>query len=123
MKNGERTVPITLEYFNKLHADSYGKLMEHLEISREDKNIIMTHFPPLMENTSHPKYSLQDLSRKEYFANNFQTSTEVFKSVSCWISGHTHYSYDFLKGDIRFLSNQLGYLKEKTVYRDIVFNL
>jgi predicted phosphohydrolase len=123
IKGGHKTVPITLEYFNQLHKNSYSKLIEYLELSSDDKNIIMTHFPPLMENTSHPKYSLQDFSRKEYFANNFDVSCKVFKNVSCWISGHTHYSYNFLKDETRFVSNQLGYLKEESGYRDIIFNI
>ena len=31
-------------------------------------------------------------------------------AASGWISGHTHYSYDFVgKDGVRFISNQMGY--------------
>jgi len=29
-----------------------------------------------------------------------------------WISGHTHWSYDFKRYNTRFISNQLGYKSE-----------
>ena len=32
--------------------------------------------------------------------------------ITLWISGHTHYSYDFTKNKCRFLSNQMGYSSE-----------
>ena len=34
------------------------------------------------------------------------------KNVPIWISGHTHWSYDFEKYNTRFISNQLGYKYE-----------
>ena len=30
----------------------------------------------------------------------------------CCIAGHTHYSFDFIRDDIRYISNQFGYLDE-----------
>lgn len=126
MKNSKNyTVPIDLEYFNNLHSNSYSSLIEHLENSKDSKNIILSHFPPLMKNTSHPKYSTQDLSRKEYFANNFDFNLDIFKNIDCWISGHTHYTYDFNleNTSTRFISNQLGYLKEESGYSDKVYEL
>lgn len=34
------------------------------------------------------------------------------ENIICWLSGHTHHSYDFNYKNIRLLSNQLGYKKE-----------
>ena len=33
-------------------------------------------------------------------------------NVPLWISGHTHWSYDFEKFNTKFVSNQLGYKEE-----------
>ena len=47
---------------------------------------------------------------------------ENLSNVLCWISGHTHYSYDFITPEgIRLISNQLGYRNE-AVSKDTNFN-
>ena len=33
-------------------------------------------------------------------------------NIECWMSGHTHYSYDFNYKETRFISNQFGYIDE-----------
>jgi len=70
----------------------------------------MTHFPPIRktdiqsEHTSHPMYDYQSESRQKYFSNDFTennlklmniTEQELYQNIKVWISGHTHYSYDF----------------------------
>jgi predicted phosphohydrolase len=133
MKNDKNwTVPIDLEYFNSLYNNSAKKLFDQIKTTNwegnsEPKNlIIMTHFPPIRKTddqpnlTSHPMYQNQDESIKKYFANDFTngylkvwdlTEKDLYSNVKLWISGHTHYSYDF-NYRTRFIGNQLGYKSE-----------
>ena len=102
-----RTVPIDLDYFKELHRISTNNLIANIKIANRDnrKLIIATHFPTLLDGTSHPKYDHEDTSRKCYFANDFIlsyfcdldiTEEDFYKNVLVWISGHTHYSYDLV---------------------------
>ena len=75
----------------------------------------MTHFPPQQTNTSHQKYSLQGKMLKNYFSHPDKTIKDLdnISNILCWISGHTHYSYDFISSDgVRLISNQMGYINE-----------
>lgn len=74
--------------------------------------IIVSHFPPIREGTSAPEYSNSEL--QPYFS-----WSNIMRNLSCpkikvWVSGHTHWSYDFVKDGIRYFSNQIGYHTEKT---------
>lgn len=123
MKNDKNwTVPIDLKYFNQLHSNSLKKLLNEIKIANLEnkKLIVITHFPPVRNNTSHPKYSSQPDYLRNYFSNDFTESNllllginekELYNNIECWMSGHTHYSYDF-KYKTRFISNQFGYLDE-----------
>ena len=129
MKNEKNwIVPINLQYFNQLHSNSLTKLIDQVKIANLEnkKLIVITHFPPVRNNktilahTSHPKYSSQPNHIRNYFSNDFTepnlltlgiTEKELYNNIKCWMSGHTHYSYDF-KYQTRFLSNQIGYFNE-----------
>lgn len=87
------------------------KLQNYLD-NNTKKTIILTHFPPIQENTSHPKYVNVSPEIKDYFAWNLPLEKGNQKNILCWISGHTHYSYDFIKNNIRYISNQFGYSNE-----------
>jgi hypothetical protein len=85
---------------NQMHFEDYSKIYEVLntnELTKDKKVIVMTHFPPQQTNTSHSKYSLQEKMIKNYFSHPDKTITEFnnVNNILCWISGHTHYSYDF----------------------------
>jgi len=110
----DRVVPLDVAKVNSLSKDSIKRLQNYLA-GENKKTIIVTHFPPQQSGTSHPKYRSQGIIMKNYFShpdkslNNFKNT----ENILCWISGHTHYSYDFTspKG-IRLISNQLGYKSE-----------
>jgi hypothetical protein len=138
MKNNKNwTVPIDLIYFNQLHSNSLKKLLDEVKIvNLENKKlIVITHFPPIRNNTSHPKYSSQPDYLRNYFSNDFTelsfsqdrfSEKELYNNIECWMSGHTHYSYDFKYKEIRFISNQLGYFDEiddTGINYDIIFEI
>ena len=79
------------------------------------KIIMMTHFPPQRKGTSHPKFDNETHLVKNYFTHPDDTIKKLgdISNIACWISGHTHYSYDFVSPEgIRLISNQFGYLQE-----------
>jgi predicted phosphohydrolase len=92
----------------------YNILNEN-KLTKDKKVIVMTHFPPQQKNTSHSKYNLQGKMMKNYFSHPDDTLQEFqnTSNILCWISGHTHYSYDFISPEgVRLISNQMGYIKE-----------
>jgi predicted phosphohydrolase len=109
----KRKYGLSKDTFNKLHSESVDFLIE--TINKFDKKIIiMTHFPPIREMTSDPKYEDQSENIKNYFASDILLDTKINKkNIICWIFGHTHYSTDFKLNKIRLISNQLGYTEEK----------
>lgn len=94
----------------------YNVLNEN-ELTKDKKVIVMTHFPPQQTNTSHSKYDLQGKMMKNYFSHPNGTIKDFnnTSNILCWISGHTHYSYDFVSPEgVRLISNQMGYIGEVT---------
>lgn len=128
MKNSKNwTVPIDKEYFNKLHDNSLKNLINIVK-NKDKKLIIISHFPPVRKTkiqknlTSHKNYESQPEYLANYFANNLSNDKleqydtnekELFDKITLWVSGHTHYSYDFEYMGTRFLSNQIGYIGEQ----------
>ena len=105
-------VNLDTNYVKELANESFDKLNKYLN-ETDKKTIIMTHFPPLRSGTSDPKYYAEEKQSDLYFSWPDNT-LDKFKTtnVPLWISGHTHWSYDFEKGSVRFISNQLGYQSE-----------
>lgn len=84
----------------------------------------MTHFLPVRKVgkhiTSHPKY-IGEL-QETYFAN--QLEKYLYKNVKIWMSGHTHYYYDFVDEKTRFISNAMVYPDEYIKWnKDIVYTI
>lgn len=78
-----------------------------------NKIVVVTHYPLIQKNTSNPMYKEQTQNIKDYFANNIDlTEYSSNKTEIICISGHTHWSYDFVYNNIRYISNQFGYLDE-----------
>lgn len=112
-KNGQdQVVDLDINYVKKLSDNSFKNLQDYLSETNK-KTIVMTHFPPIRTGTSHPKYLVQDRISNQYFAWPDNTLSRLnLDNVLMWISGHTHWSYDFVQNDIRVISNQLGYKSE-----------
>lgn len=107
---------ITVETFNKLHNESKTFILNEIDkcSNENQKCIVMTHFPPIQKNTSHPKYINTIQSVKNYFSSNFLEEIKNKENILCWLYGHTHFSNDIINenSNIRLISNQLGYLNE-----------
>lgn len=113
-----RPYDLTPKDVNDMYFEDCSKIYDLLnnnELTKDKKVIMMTHFPPQQTKTSHPKYFTQSQIMKNYFSHPDGKIIEFddISNIVCWISGHTHYSYDFVSHEgVRLISNQMGYLKE-----------
>jgi len=108
---------LTPDNVNHLYAEDLSAISDilHRNELTEKKIIMITHFPPQQTQTSHKRYSLQGKMMKNYFSHPDGTIQKFghTSNILCWISGHTHNSYDFINSEgVRLISNQMGYVKE-----------
>ena len=115
-------------YQNKLADNQIELFKEFINSANNneilcDKIIIVTHFPPIGNKTSNPIYDGNFLNRYFSWNNIFTEESITCDKIKVWCSGHTHWSYDFIKNDIRFISNQFGYPDEGCIFEDKVFSI
>jgi predicted phosphohydrolase len=116
-------VKLSIQEYQNLHQKNKDFLLSSF-LDNYKKVIIITHYPLTQENTSHPKYNKDPKWIKNYFSNQIDLNNND-KEIIC-ISGHTHYSFDFVKNNIRYISNQFGYkneIKNSKLKIDGVFEL
>ena len=79
----------------------------------EGKKCVVTHFLPAFECVA-ARYKSEGVSflLNKYFANNLGDWLS-YQSNMIWIFGNTHDSMDFKIGDVRLVSNPLGYAREE----------
>lgn len=112
---------ITKDVFNTLHQKSVEFITKEIDILDEkEKAIIITHFPPTQNGTSHNIHKTSPQYVKDYFASNILKTFDKHinkDKILCWVYGHTHYSSDMIDAytGIRLISNQLGYLQEHSI--------
>jgi len=100
-------------FVNKLSNIAFQKLSDYLLVNNSKLTIILTHFPPIRSETSHPKYLKSSRIENQYFSWEDETIDKLnLKNVPLWISGHTHWSYNLERNNTNFISNQLGYNNE-----------
>jgi len=105
-----KLIPMSLETFKKMHQESIEYIKHTLEYDKSIKTVVVTHFPPISNGTTHPKYSYS--AYINYFSNSLSKMNIPTNNICTWISGHTHYSHSFNIDGCRFMSNQLGYSDE-----------
>lgn len=107
----------TVDTHNQMHAEEVAWLREQVAATQQSRRtvLVVTHHVPTVEGTSRPKYASSP------WASAFATELIVPESedgagakswdgVSAWIYGHTHYSNDFVRGGVRLVANQRGYV-------------
>ena len=101
-------------FIKKEHIDYWSDNEKELlrwHLAETIKNtIVVTHFPVIQKDTSHPKFNDSEL--RDYFTwDNLLSDLHRDNLVAC-IAGHTHYSFDFVQDGVRMISNQFGYMDE-----------
>jgi len=110
--NLNKVVDLDTLFINQLSQNSFLSLKSYLDTTNKF-TIIMTHFPPVRKETSHPKFLKDKKVQNLYFSWPDETIDKLnLNNVPLWISGHTHWSYNFGINCTRFISNQLGYKNE-----------
>lgn len=107
----KQNIPIDYKFIKKLSEHDFKSISNHLNKSKKI-TIVMTHFPPIQEDTTNPKYNYQKKVLKDYLGWNNILKELNLNKVPLWLSGHTHWSYDIMYNNIRLISNQLGYQNE-----------
>jgi len=100
-------VPLSIETFKQMHEESVTYIKQTLDNDKIIKTVLITHFPPVTEGTFHPKY--KNSIHVNYFSNNLDKMGISVSNICTWISGHTHFSHNFVIDGCRFVSNQMGY--------------
>ena len=99
------------------------KFKEFIDEVESDKIMIVTHFPPIRNGTSDPMY-MGDILNAYFSWNNMLIDNNIITNkIKIWCSGHTHFSYDFIFDNIRYVSNQVGYENEGLPYNNGVFEI
>ncbi len=81
---------------------------------REKLAVVLTHHAPTHRGTSDPKYENSPYSSA--FATDLDDMLRL--PVVAWAFGHTHFHSDTVSnGGCRLVSNQVGYVGEKTGYK------
>lgn len=97
--------PITVKDYHELHNRDIQYIMD--EISHTEENIpiiVVTHFPLTRDGTSDPIYSNQSEATKKYFANELHDKLKGNPRLTL-VAGHTHYKYDFIMDDLRYMAS------------------
>lgn len=111
IKSTNSTTLINECFIDNLSKTQLELLNQYLNHNKT-KTIILTHFPPIREGSSNPKYSTQPSYLANYFSWNNICDKLNCSNVVGWISGHTHWSYDITRNNTRYISNQTGYKNE-----------
>ena len=112
----------TISNHNEIVKYETDKFKEFILSTDSNKVLIISHFPPV-KNTSDSKYKDSILSNYFTWNNYLKLNNIKTDKIKCWISGHTHYSYDFIEEDIRYISNQIGYTNEETGFNNGLFEI
>lgn len=105
---------LTEESYQEMHLRDRRWLEESVaEIADQEPSrrvIILTHHAPTVSGTSAPHL----LSSPDALTPAFSTPLESTPccrrpTVTTWCFGHTHWSCDFVRKEVRFVSNQMGY--------------
>lgn len=73
--------------------------------------IVVTHYAPCIEGTSHPEHAASDCSSA--FATDL-LDNDCWSRVNTWVFGHTHYNTAFARNGICIVANQRGYVLDPT---------
>jgi predicted phosphohydrolase len=110
----EKKQKILPHNINNLSKTDHDFIIKQINNLKNKQIIVITHFPPY---TTHPKFLNESFAMKQYFSwpNDILINFNKFNNIKYWISGHTHYSYDFTINNIRLISKQYGYKNESIV--------
>ena len=101
--NNER---ISYNFYRNLFKKEKKWLLDNIE----DGTIVITHYPTFSDGSSHPKYDNDPVKSRDYICSDI---LHTIKKTHCvFISGHSHFNYDYLDKTHRLIANQKGTIDE-----------
>jgi hypothetical protein len=116
--------------FSDIHIELWDKIPnipvkeKYLFLAGDICNITHPLFYPFLDYCStnwvktfyvpgnHEYYIKKRLTMKYYMSINIKLERDTRMYILTWISGHTHWSYDFTQNNVRHIGNQIGYKSE-----------
>lgn len=115
------TKGITMEKWNEMSRNDSEWFIQNYE--KDIHTILVTHYPVTRVGVTSGEYDKDDITEKSKYCQELGLTRNGSGSVIC-ISGHTHYSHDFTRNGIRYISNARGYPGESIGYStDGIFEL
>lgn len=108
-ENG-KLIPIGGNRLCKMNAMSQNWVIDNIHPVLP--TIILTHFPLTLQNDKVRQVKYRDEDQNVLMEYGTDMRLMSMNGLIC-ISGHTHYSHDFIKNGVRYISNQLGYRDEQ----------
>jgi len=113
-----------IEYHRYLSEYQIQKFKEFINTIDSNRIIVITHFPPIQNGTSNPIYNGKMLNNYFSWYDMLRDENISTNKIKFWLSGHTHWSYDFIQNNIRYIANQVGYVNEDVLFsEDSVYEL
>lgn len=90
------------------------KLIRNEESTSNHRIVVITHHAPSIQESSRPSNIGSPLSSA--FATDLlgTDGNPLLSDAQWWIFGHTHYCTEFSKGNVKLISNQRGYVIDKS---------
>jgi len=99
---------LTASRFSLLHEESLRYLRSTLCDGGQEPTVVVTHHVPTLMN--YPKKYRNSPLTDAFAVELFDTIAD--SGAECWIYGHHHFNTpEFLVGETRMLTNQLGYVR------------
>lgn len=100
---------------NKIHDDHLKWLCDTVANLNGPYIIITHHIPIITNHTIHPTLGGRGLD--SCFVSDLTDHIEHFSGTWCY--GHNHLSKDFMYNKIRFVSNQYGYMCDRSYFKPL----
>jgi predicted phosphodiesterase len=111
VKDYQRIDHWTARQHSTIHAEEVAWLRDQViqiqAAAGTRRLLIATHHAPCIEGTSRPEHASNPWTSA--FATDL-VDQGGWEGVKTWVFGHTHYSAQFVRGGIRVVSNQRGYI-------------
>lgn len=95
--------PFPTKHLKQEHELSKTALQKFLNLPQR-RCLIITHYAPLLTDVFHPKWTHQPSLPRFCFDGLSLIPPGLNKEIT-WIFGHTHYACDFVRNNVRFISN------------------
>lgn len=105
----------TIDDHNAEHASDVEWLQTQIRSIRKEKNrshrrtVVITHHAPVVPESSRPE-DFKNPWSSAFGTELLDGGLSEFSEVQWWVSGHTHYTTEFSKGNVKLVSNQRDYV-------------